>query len=239
VTIKPNTYVGQPLERVEDARLLRGRGSFVADIVPEGLLHAAIVRSPVAHGRIRSIDLRAATRCPGVETIFTAADIGDVIPTIPIRLAPIKGSRIFRQPIIAKDKVRFVGEPLAVVVARSRALAEDASELIEIDIRASRRSPIAPRPRATHLLFEQNGTNTAAHYVVSIGDPDAAFAGADYVREFPFATPYGASMEHAACSRSLTWRRNAGDFRRLQGPLLQPAHPCPHARPARAVDRDG
>ena len=106
MTIKPNTYVGQPLERVEDARLLRGRGSFVADIVPEGLLHAAIVRSPVAHGRIRSIDLRAATRCPGVEAIFTAADIGDVIPTIPIRLAPIKGLERFVQPIIAKDKVR-------------------------------------------------------------------------------------------------------------------------------------
>jgi carbon-monoxide dehydrogenase large subunit len=59
VTIKPNTYVGQPLERVEDARLLTGRGCFVADIAPAGLLHAAIVRSPVAHGRIRGIDLRA------------------------------------------------------------------------------------------------------------------------------------------------------------------------------------
>ncbi|MEA2958089.1 MAG: aerobic carbon-monoxide dehydrogenase large subunit, partial [Alphaproteobacteria bacterium] len=73
MTIKPNTYVGQPLERVEDARLLRGRGSFVADIVPDDLLHAAIVRSPVAHGRIRRIDPRAANRCPGVEAIFTAA----------------------------------------------------------------------------------------------------------------------------------------------------------------------
>ena len=187
MTIKPNTYVGQPLERVEDARLLRGRGSFVADIVPEGLLHAAIVRSPVAHGRIRSIDLRAATRCPGVEAIFTAADIGDVIPTIPIRLAPIKGLERFVQPIIAKDKVRFVGEPLAVVVARSRALAEDASELIEIDIQGI--TPVADRAasaRDAHLLFEQNGTNTAAHYVVSIGDPDAAFAGADYVRRESF-----------------------------------------------------
>jgi aerobic carbon-monoxide dehydrogenase large subunit len=187
VTIKPNTYVGQPIERVEDARLLRGRGSFVADIVPEGLLHAAIVRSPVAHGRIRSIDLRAATRCPGVEAIFTAADIGDVIPTIPIRLAPIKGLERFVQPVIAKDKVRFVGEPIAVVVARSRALAEDASELIEIHIEDI--TPVADRAasaRDAHLLFEQNGTNTAAHYVVSIGDPDAAFAGADYVRRENF-----------------------------------------------------
>ena len=109
MTIKPNTYVGQPLERVEDARLLRRARLLRADIAPAGLLHAAIVRSPVAHGRIRSIDLRAATACPGVEAIFTAADIGDVIPTIPIRLAPIKGLERFVQPVIARDKVRFVG----------------------------------------------------------------------------------------------------------------------------------
>ena len=196
MTIKPNTYVGQPLERVEDARLLRGRGSFVADIVPEGLLHAAIVRSPVAHGRIRSIDLRAANRCPGVEAIFTAADIGDVIPTIPIRLAPIKGLERFVQPIIAKDKVRFVGEPLAVVVARSRALAEDASELIEIDIEGI--TPVADRAasaRDAHLLFEQNGTNTAAHYVVSNRRSGCRIRRRRLraAREFPFATPYGAS----------------------------------------------
>ena len=183
VTIKPNTYVGQPLERVEDARLLTGRGCFVADIAPAGLLHAAIVRSPVAHGRIRGIDLRAAKACPGVEAIFTAADIGRVIPTIPIRLAPIKGLERFVQPVIAGDKVRFVGEPLALVVAQSRALAEDASERIELDI--EKLTPVADRvtsARDADLLFEENATNTAAHYEVSIGDPDAAFASADYVR---------------------------------------------------------
>jgi carbon-monoxide dehydrogenase large subunit len=187
MTIKPNTYVGQKVERVEDPRLLTGRGSFVADLAPAGLLHTAILRSPIAHGRLRAIDLRAASRHPGVRAIFTAADIGDTIPTIPIRLAPIKGLERFVQPVIARDKVRYVGEPLAVIVADSRALAEDALELIAVEIDAM--IAVADRhasARDAHLLFEANGSNIAAHYTACVGDPDAAFANADHVRRAAF-----------------------------------------------------
>ena len=170
---KPNTYIGQSITRVEDERLLTGRGRFVGDIARDGLLHAAILRSSMAHGRIRNIDVSAAMRLPGVRAIFTAADIDGAIPTIPVRLAPIKGIERFVQPVIAKDKVRFVGEAIAVVVADSRALAEDAMELVEIDIEEL--APVADRFTSaanSHLLFEDNGTNVAAHYAVSVGDAD-------------------------------------------------------------------
>ena len=80
-----NAFVGSPVERIEDARLLRGRGQFVDDIARDRLLHAVILRSPVAHGRIRSIDARAALTRPHVAAVITAADIGAVIPTIPLR----------------------------------------------------------------------------------------------------------------------------------------------------------
>jgi aerobic carbon-monoxide dehydrogenase large subunit len=185
--MKPNTYVGQPVERVEDARLLRGRGSFVADIAPAGMLHAAIVRSAVAHGHLRRIDSESASLLPGVRAIFTAADLANPIPTIPVRLAPIKGLERFVQPVIATGKVRFVGEPLAVVVADSRELAEDAMETIRLEIEEL--PPItdhAGSDRGAPLLFETNGTNIAAHYVATVGDPDAAFAAADYVRRERF-----------------------------------------------------
>ena len=184
---KPNTYIGQSITRVEDERLLTGRGRFVGDIARDGLLHAAILRSSMAHGRIRNIDVSAAMRLPGVRAIFTAADIDGAIPTIPIRLAPIKGIERFVQPVIAKDKVRFVGEAIAVVVADSRALAEDAMELVEIDIEEL--APVADRFTSaanSHLLFEDNGTNVAAHYAVSVGDAVTAFASADYVRRESF-----------------------------------------------------
>ena len=185
--MKPNTYVGQPVERVEDQRLLTGRGTFVGDIAREGMLHAAILRSSTAHGRIRNIDMTAAMRSHGVRAIFTATDIGDFIPTIPVRLAPIKGIERFVQPIIANDKVRFVGEAIAIIVADSRALAEDAMELVNIEIEEI--APVADRLMSaadTHLLFEEHGTNVAAHYAVSIGDPDAAFETADYIRHESF-----------------------------------------------------
>jgi carbon-monoxide dehydrogenase large subunit len=187
MAVAPNTYVGQSINRVEDERFLRGRGQFVGDITREGLLYAAILRSSVAHGRIRSIDLGTALRLPGVRAIVTAANIDGEIPTIPVRLAPIRGLERFVQPVIARDKVRFVGEAIAVVIADSRALAEDATELIELDIEDM--APVADRvASATNasLLFEDNGTNVAAHYTVSVGDAAAAFATADYARRERF-----------------------------------------------------
>ena len=126
MVVARNVYIGQEIERTEDFRFLTGRGTFVDDYEPAGLLHTAILRSSVPHGRINGIDASAALKIPGVHAVITAREIGDVIPRIPIRLAPIKGLDKYLQPVIAMDKVRYVGEPMAVIVADSRAIAEDA-----------------------------------------------------------------------------------------------------------------
>jgi carbon-monoxide dehydrogenase large subunit len=177
-----NAYVGQPLERLEDDRLLRGKAVFVDDLVFEGMVHLAVLRSPVAHGRIVRIDLAAAQAMPGVVAAFAGADF-DSLPRIPLRLAPIEGVERFLQRPIACEKVRYVGEPVAVVVALSPELAEDALERIDIEIDALPAVTgweTASTPAA--LLFEENGTNVSARYTVGDGDVAAAFAAAGYTR---------------------------------------------------------
>src|SRR5437660_52398 len=131
-----NTFIGSPLERVEDFRFLRGRGQYVDDLAREGLWHAAVVRSQVAHGRIRSIDARAARAMPGVRAVLTAADIardlGRPVPAIPFR-RPLPAILPFAQPVIAQERVRYVGEPVAVVLAERAELAEDAIAGVIVD----------------------------------------------------------------------------------------------------------
>ena len=177
-----NGFVGQPLERIEDDRLLRGKATFVDDLVFDGMVYFAVLRSAVAHGRIVRIDLAAARAMPGVVAAFAGADF-DSLPAIPLRLAPIEGVERFLQRPIARDKVRFVGEPIAVVVADTPELAEDALELIDVEIDtlpAVVGWETASAPSA--LLFEENGTNVAARYTVAEGDTAKAFAEAAYTR---------------------------------------------------------
>src|SRR5260370_28821535 len=128
-----NTFIGSPVERVEDLRFLRGRGQYLDDLTRAGQWHAAIVRSPVAHGRIRSIDTAAALAMPGVNAVLTAADIGKPIPTIPFR-RPNPTIAPYAQPVIAHEIVRYVGEPLALVLADGAELAEDAAAAVAFDI---------------------------------------------------------------------------------------------------------
>src|SRR5215831_16549925 len=111
-----NRLIGSPVPRIEDLRFLRGRGMYVGDLAPDATLHAAILRSGVAHGRIRALDSAAARARPGVHAVITAAEIG-AVPTIPQRLDVMPEFARYRQPVIADGKVRYVGEPLAVVVA--------------------------------------------------------------------------------------------------------------------------
>ena len=180
--IGTNRYIGSPVERVEDLRFLRGRGEFVGDLRREGMLHAAILRSPIAHGRLRGIDATAAYAIPGVRAVITAAEIG-AVPTIPLRLLPLPGTERFLQPVIAVDRVRYVGEPVAVVLADSAALAEDGVGAIELDIEEL--PPVADRRasgRHDILLFEESGTNLAMAFTAVSGDADAAFREAAYVR---------------------------------------------------------
>ena len=106
--IGTNRYIGSPVERIEDPRLLRGRGEFVGDLRRDGMLHAAILRSPVAHGRLAAIDASAALAIRGVRAVITAGEIG-VVPRIPVRLLPLPGTERFAQPVIATGRVRYVG----------------------------------------------------------------------------------------------------------------------------------
>ena len=180
------TLIGQAVHRAEDFRFLKGEGRFVDDLKREGMLHAVVLRSPVAHGRVRSIDTIAARAMRGVHAVMTAADIGNV-PLIPLRLANLPEFKAFLQPVIASDKVRYVGEPIAVVIAETQAQAEDALEAIAVDIE---RLPALPDSHVAakdqSLLFDAVGSNRAVRYKASFGDADAAFSKADYTRKETF-----------------------------------------------------
>jgi aerobic carbon-monoxide dehydrogenase large subunit len=123
-------WVGAAVPRKEDRRMLLGRGRFVADLSRPGLLHAAFVRSPHAHARISAIDVTQARQAPGVAQVLTAASLGD-----PYLLALLERDEFVptRMPILAGDTVRFVGEPVAMVIADDAYRAEDAAELVEVD----------------------------------------------------------------------------------------------------------
>ncbi len=125
-----NTLIGAPIERLEDERFLRGRGTFVGDLHSDDMLHAVVLRSTIAHGRITAIDTSRALALNGVRAVLTAIDLGDGVPNIPIRLGAQESLKAYEQPVIAVDKVRYVGEPVAVVIAETAAIAEDAAELI-------------------------------------------------------------------------------------------------------------
>jgi aerobic carbon-monoxide dehydrogenase large subunit len=189
-----NSAVGSPIERIEDLRLLRGRGQFVGDLAPPGVLHGVILRSSTAHGRIRSIDVAAALARPGVVAVITAEDIGDQIPTIPMRQEAMSALKSYEQPVIACDKIRYVGEPIAMVVAESAELAEDALDAIDLDIEPL--TAIADRDSARKdesLLFENAGTNIATTVTAVRGDVDSAFREAPYIRRERFCV-----QRHAA-----------------------------------------
>jgi carbon-monoxide dehydrogenase large subunit len=146
------------------------------------MLYAVILRSSVAHGRIRAIDAAAARARPGVHAVITAADIGD-ISTIPLRQEPLPALKRYEQPIIASGKVRYVGEPIAVVIAATVAIAEDALEAIVVDIDPL--PVVATRDAARQddiLLFENAGSNVASKITAVSGDADTAFKDAPYVR---------------------------------------------------------
>jgi carbon-monoxide dehydrogenase large subunit len=184
---RPNAFVGASIERLEDERFLTGRAAFVGDLAFEGLLHAAVLRSSVAHGRVLSVDTTKALALQGVRAVLTAADLGHV-PIIPIRQHSVPEGERYRQPVIAREKVRYVGEPLAVVVADDPAIAEDALELIEAKIEAL--PAIADHVTAARddvLLFEETGTNRAAAFSACAGDFAKAVADAVYTRRERFS----------------------------------------------------
>ena len=180
-TRPPNSLVGSSIERVEDPRFIRGKGQYVDDLSPAGLLHAVILRSPLAHGRVRGIDRSPALARPGVHAVIAAADLGNV-PTIPLRQEQLAAFKPFEQPVIAVGRVRYVGEPIAVVVADTAASAEDAAAAVAIDIEEL---PVVADCAAAESggtrLFETT-SNVAGRLTAVKGDAAAAFRHAAYVR---------------------------------------------------------
>ncbi|SOH94956.1 carbon-monoxide dehydrogenase large subunit [Monaibacterium marinum] len=176
------SLIGQSLPRVEDDRLLDGAGCYIDDVALPGMMHMAILRSSDAHGRITALDCSAARLVPGVIDVFTAEDWPQDMPVIPMRLIPLESSVPFLQRPLAQGKVRYVGEPVAVVVARDRRTAEDALEFLELEIEAL--PPVVTRDQALAatgdaLMVPEVGTNISAQYQIGRGDIEDAFARAD------------------------------------------------------------
>lgn len=187
----PSGWIGKPVKRVEDARLLAGRGRFIDDHQPwPDLHHAAIVRSPHAHARILGYDVGAALAMKGVAGVVTGHDVARATRPFAIGVtAPVQ------YHCAATDKARFVGEPVAVVVARSRYLAEDAAEAVVVHyepLPAVVDVERALEPGAP-VLHEAVGSNLAGHRRLVYGDPDRAFAEADLVIRERFRYPKYAS----------------------------------------------
>jgi len=206
-------YIGAPITRVEDFRFLTGQGKYLDDIKLTGMLHAAILRSNHGHALIKSIDTTAALALPGVEGVFTYDDIASIAKVIPVRVFEIPGLDQYLQVPLAEQKVRYVGEPVAMVVAINRYVAEDALELISVDY--------DPLPAVTDLkealkdevlLHEETGTNLAGSYELNTGDIEEAFRNAEYVRKEEFRT-------HRHTGNPLETRGLLADFDKESGEL--------------------
>jgi aerobic carbon-monoxide dehydrogenase large subunit len=181
------TYIGAPIRRREDLRLLTGKATFTDDIKLPQMLHAAILRSPHAHARITSVDTTKALAIPGTVAVFTFQDIAPWAKPIPLRLYPLPGLEQFLQYPLARDKVRYVGEPVALVVAENRYLAEDALDAMDVayeplpavtDVRQSLQDQI--------IIHDEPVTNLAARYTLSLGEIEEAFRSATYTRKEVF-----------------------------------------------------
>ena len=183
------TYIGSSVLRKEDLRFMMGKARYVDDVKLPHMVHSAILRSPHAHARVLSIDASAALEMEGVAAVYTYQDVVQAVAPrpIPMRRGAYSGLERFLQYPLAGEKVRYVGEPVAVVVAESRYLAEDALDAIEVeyeplpaivDVWGSMKGDV--------LLFEEHGTNLALEYEGSLGDADSVFAEADYTRKEEF-----------------------------------------------------
>ena len=199
-------YLRARVPRNEDARLLTGRALFVDDVQLPGMLHVAFVRSEHAHGRLTSVDVSAARRRAGVHAVYTAADLGDYLKPGPILVSPPPiPNLVFHgctQLPLAKDKVRHVGEPLAMIVADSRYVAEDAIrdvvvEIDPIDAVVDLEKGLAPD---APLIHEHLTSNLAAHVVQRKGDYASAKQKAHVIvkRRFHYDRGISAAIENRA-----------------------------------------
>lgn len=212
-------WVGSSVKRREDRRLLTGTGRFIDDLSLPNLYHAAILRSPFAHARVRRVDVHNALKMPGVVGILTGEDVAKMSQPFPVGV-----QRPPRYFAAAADKVRYVGEPVAVIVATDRYRAEDGAEAIEVEYEPL--SVVVDPERALEpdapVLHEEIGTNVAWHRSLQYGDVDRAFQEADCIVTERFVFPkysstpmetFGVVASFAAANGHLTiWSNFQGPF---------------------------
>jgi carbon-monoxide dehydrogenase large subunit/6-hydroxypseudooxynicotine dehydrogenase subunit gamma len=183
VSAAANKWIGRSVPRLEDPPLVRGRGRFAGDIAFAHQLHLRLVRANHAHGRIVSVDPSAARALPGVVAVWTAADIAEV-PPIDFREGPIPAFEPYRQPVLAIDTVRYVGEPVAAVIAEDPYLAEDAADLVTVEIEEL---PVLLAAEDAAGEFAPGRSTEVAIIRQGYGDVDAALAGAPVLVELELA----------------------------------------------------
>ena len=173
-------YAGTRVQRVEDTRLLTGRGTFVDDISRPGMLHACFVRSPFARARINGIDSSAALALPGVHAVFVAADLN---PDAKEAWYATQGRDIpdTPRPPMAEDEARFVGDPVALVVAESRYIAEDAAEAVEVDFEPLPAIADFTEAENSDVLVHENYPNNIAGQLAGAPPDEATYAAAAHV----------------------------------------------------------
>jgi carbon-monoxide dehydrogenase large subunit len=207
---RPFRYVGRSVPRLEDPELLSGRARYLDDVQLPGALEVAFVRSPYAHARLVGIRADAARTHDGVALVVTSDELGEAPEIVTGSLRPEAGTR--RRPLLPRDRVRYVGEPVAAVVASSRYAAEDACDLIEVDYEPLD-AVVDPEQALTTdapLLHEGTASNNFAHIEFEHGDVDDAFARAARVvaKRFHFGRTHAAPLEGrggiADWSRDLT-----------------------------------
>lgn len=171
-------WMGRRLRRVEDPKLLQGRGAFVEDVALGGTLHVALVRSPHAHARVVAVDTRSAANVAGVVEVLTGEDLD--LPGVPAE--GLRGAKLALHPVLARGTVRYVGEPVAAVVATTRAQAEDAAAAVEVSYEPLEAvTDPAQALKGRVLVHPELQTNVAYRRQVRAGDPDGAFARAHRV----------------------------------------------------------
>jgi aerobic carbon-monoxide dehydrogenase large subunit len=209
---------GEPIKRNEDRKLLTGDALFVDDLELPGMLHVAFLRSQVAHARVRKVDVSKALQRTGVIAAYTAADLGDYWRAGPLLVPPppIDGI-VFHQRCqvpLAKDKVRHVGEPIAIVIAESRYLAEDA--LDDIDVELEQLPAVVDLERGlvagSALVHDDVGSNISAHVRQTKGNYGAAAARADCILKRRFHYEHGISSPIETRGVVAQWDRRANQM---------------------------
>jgi len=210
---RPNSYIGRSVPRPNLARLTQGRGQYVTDVVLPRMVQVAFVRSPHAHARIAKLDTAAARKAAGVVAVVTGAELAEVITPWVGVLTHLKGIKSAPQHAIAVERACWQGEAVCAVVAKSRAEAEDACALVEVDyeVLPTVTDPETALDAKTPVIHPELGDNLTFERLLNAGDPDRGFAEADVVVEttFVFGRHTGVTNE----PRAIVADWNAGEQR--------------------------